>query len=83
MLGVIGKVFYSKFLVRGRFVAALGGKAGVALAKVPIRDIRIELGLGTRLEIGFAMIVAVGAEVLAFKILLRQPHGLPVCFGPL
>jgi hypothetical protein len=39
--------------------------------------------LDTRREIGFAMIVAVGAEALACKIMLRQPNGRPVAFGPL
>ena len=53
------------------------------MAKVRIRDIRIELFLDTHLEIGFAMIVAVGAAYLALKILRRQPNGLPVGFGPL
>ena len=48
-----------------------------------IRDRRIALCLDTRLEMGFALRVAVGAEYLALKILRQQPHGLPVGFGPL
>src|SRR5262245_33980745 len=64
-------------------MACLGGKAGIALAKVCVRDIRIAVFLDTRLEIDFALIVAVGAEARAFKVLRRQPNSLPVGFGPL
>jgi len=68
--------------VRLRFVACLSGKAEIALTKMRIRDIRIELFLDTRLEIGFAMIITVRAEVLVFKILFGQTNGLHVGFGP-
>jgi hypothetical protein len=66
LLWVVGKIFSGALLFQARLVACLGGKA-----KVRVRNIRIELFFATDLEIGFALIVAVGAAGLAFKILLR------------
>ena len=82
MLLVVGKIFSGALRFRARFVAFLGGTARLPLAKVRVRNRRIALCFDTALELGFAMIVAVDAEVLACKILRRQPNGLPVCFGP-
>jgi hypothetical protein len=61
VLLVISKIFEGELLGWVRFVAFLGGKAGIALATVRGRTLRIELRLDTRREIGFAMLVAVGA----------------------
>src|SRR5215216_485214 len=80
---VVGKIGQSKLLFRGKLVPFLGGEAGITLAKMRIRDIRIPLGLGTRLESRFAMVIAVGAEERSLHISLRQPEGLQVGFGPL
>jgi hypothetical protein len=43
-------------LVRGRVMPRLRSKPGIAVAKVRIGDIGVELFVGTRLEILFTMI---------------------------
>jgi hypothetical protein len=80
---VVGKIGQRKLRFRGKFVPFWGGDAGITLAKMGIRDIRIQLGLGTLLEIRFAMVSAVGAEDRSLQIRLRQPDGLQVGCGPL
>src|SRR5262249_40370216 len=68
-------------LVRGRLMPLLRSKPGIAVAKVRIWAIGVELCLGTRLEILLAMIVAMGTQALACKLVLSQPDGLHVRFG--
>jgi hypothetical protein len=79
---VVGAILYNALLVRGRFVALLGGTAGIALAKVRVRDIRLKLCLGTCREIAFARVITVGTEALTLEIMPGQPDGLHVGFGP-
>ena len=76
-----GAIGHKKRLVRGRLMPVLGGKACIALANMGIRNIGIPLGLGTRLQMLFALVSAVGADALAFNIGLWQTNGLHRRFG--
>jgi hypothetical protein len=58
-------------------------KPGITAAKVRIRDIGVELLLGTGLEVFFAVGIAVSTQDLARKILGPQAKGLHVRFGSL
>ena len=80
---IAGKIRHATLLFRWLLVPFLGGKAGGTLAKMRSRDIGIQLFVRTRLAIGFAMVMAVGAESFPLKIMRRHPDGLQGGFGPL
>jgi hypothetical protein len=82
MCAVVGAILYNALLARGRCVALLGGKAGIAWAQGRVRDIRIKLFLGTRLEIACPRVIPVGTEALALARMPGPPDGLHVGFGP-
>ena len=58
-------------------------EAWISLAKLQIRDIGIQLFRLAERQIGKAVIVAVGGELFALKVLGLLANGLHILFGTL
>jgi hypothetical protein len=83
MLFVVGKICERQRLSGLGRMTSLGGKARIAGAKMGIRNTGLQLLARTFLHVPFAMVMTVGTEELAFKVICRQTDGLHGGFSSL
>jgi hypothetical protein len=82
-LVVVGNICHRQLRSRWECVPFLGGTTGIALANMRIREIGLQLFVGTRREVLFAMVMTVGTAYVSRPRMLRQAEGYHVGFGPI